>query len=298
MKARLLSILLAALLAASLSGCGGAAPSPTPSGEAGITIAASFYPMYVMLLNIAGDVSGVTVVDMTEPTTGCLHDYAPTTRDMLNLEGARILVVNGAGMESFMDKVVAQFPHLAIIDASEGIPLIADGAGNANPHVWVSVSNAIAQVKTVSARLAELDPGRAAAYNANADAYVKKLEALRDEMHAALEKYKGTAIVTFHEAFPYFAQEFGLDIAGVVEREPGSEPSAKELAGTIDLINSLNVKALFAEPQYSPASADAIAAETDRKVYTLDPAVTGPMEPDAYISIMEDNLKVLEEALK
>lgn len=296
MKKRLLPLLPALLLAASLSGC--PSPSPSPSGESGVTIAASFYPMYVMLLNVAGGIPGVSVVDMTEPTAGCLHDYAPTTRDMLKLEGARILVVNGAGLESFMDKVVAQFPHLEIVEASEGIPLITDDAGNANPHVWVGVSNAILQARNVAKRLAELDPGHAAAYRANADAYVRKLEALRDGMHAAMEKHKGAAIVTFHEAFPYFAQEFGLDIAGVVEREPGSEPSAKELADTIELVKPLNVKALFAEPQYSPASAQAIAAETGLRVYTLDPAVTGPMEPDAYIKIMESNLQVLEEALK
>lgn len=299
MKKKALSILLAILLApASLAGCAGGVATPSGTNGDSVVIAASFYPVYIMLLNIAGGVPGVTVVDMTQPTAGCLHDYAVTARDMTNLESARFLVVNGVGMESFMGKVLAQFPELKIIDSSEGIPLIADETGDANPHVWVSVSNAIQQVKNISEQLSALDSARSSAYTANADAYMKKLEALKEKMHAALDGLPNRDIITFHEAFPYFSKEFGLNIAGVIEREPGSEPNARELADTIDTVNKLHVKALFAEPQYSPTAAEAIAAETGCKVYALDPAVTGPMEPDAYLEIMENNLKVLQEALR
>ena len=105
-------------------------------------------------------------------------------------------------------------------------------------------------------------------------------------------------IVTFHEAFPYFAKEFDLRIAAVIEREPGPEPAAAELAQTIDLVRASGVKALFAEPQYPARAAESIARETGARVYTLDPAVTGPMDADAYIHIMDANLRVLEEALK
>ena len=117
-------------------------------------------------------------------------------------------------------------------------------------------------------------------------------------MHKSLDNVKNRDIVTFHEAFPYFAKEFNLNIVGVVEREPGSEPSARELQETIEQVKKLKVKALFAEPQYPTKAIETISTETGSKVYTLDPVVTGPMDADAYINIMDSNLKILEEALK
>ena len=84
----------------------------------------------------------------------------------------------------------------------------------------------------------------------------------------------------------------------MIEREPGSEPSAKELASTIEIVKKAKVKALFAEPQYPAKAADVIAGETGAKLYTLDPAVTGPMQAEAYIDIMEKNLTELRKALE
>jgi len=264
-----------------------------------MTIATSFYPIYIFTLNVAKDIPNVNVIDMTKPTAGCLHDYATTPADIKNIEGANVFIINGAGMESFMDKITSQMPNLKIVEASKGIKLIK-GAGDTgdNAHVWVSISNAITQVQTIGDQLALLDPKNATKYKENTNVYVKKLEVERDKMHQALDGVKNRDIVTFHEAFPYFAKEFNLNIAGVIEREPGSEPSAKELAETIDKVKSLKVKALFAEPQYSTKAANTIAKETGAKVYTLDPVVTGPMEADAYINIMDSNLKTLQEALK
>jgi len=145
-----------------------------------------------------------------------------------------------------------------------------------------------------------MDPEHAEEYIANTENYVKKLEELKERMHKALEGVKNRDIVTFHEAFPYFAEEFGLNVVGVIEIEPGSEPSAKELGEIIEKVREFNVKALFIEPQYSSKAAETVARETGAKVYTLDPAVTGPMGDDAYdayINIMENNLKTLVEAL-
>lgn len=119
-------------------------------------------------------------------------------------------------------------------------------------------------------------------------------------MHEALKDIGSRDIVTFHEAFPYFAQEFGLNIVSVIEREPGTEPTGPELGETIEIINSLGVKAIFAEPQYSARAAETIAAETGAKVYLLDPLVTGPKDadPNSYVDTMERNLQTLIEALK
>jgi len=283
-----------------LSACQGqtqTAPDKSTTDKT-LTIVTSFYPMYIAAINVAKDVPGVKVVNMTPPVTGCLHDYQLKPDDLKTLSEAQIFVVNGAGMESFMDKVVSQLPDLKIVDASKGIPLIkGDGEEGDNPHLWVSISNAIQQVNNIGLQLAALDPEHAAQYSANTTAYTDQLEALRVKMHQTLDGAQKRDIITFHEAFPYFAREFNLNIAAVIEREPGSEPSAAELADTIEIIEKSQIKALFAEPQYSATAAETIARETGAQIYILDPAVTGDMEPDAYLKIMETNMKTLEEAL-
>ena len=299
--AKITSLILVCVVV--LSGCTSqknrASSSDNGANNKVMTVAASFYPMYIFALNVAKDVPNVKVISMTKPMTGCLHDYSLTTDDMKTLDGAQVFVTNGADMESFMDKVTEQMPKLKIIDSSIGIELIkSKGDEGDNPHLWVSISNAITQVKNIGGQLATLDPANAQKYKSNTDIYIKKLQVQRDKMHKSLDNVVNRDIVTFHEAFPYFAKEFNFNIVGVIEREPGSEPSAKDLQGTIEQVKKLKVKALFAEPQYPTKAVDTIATETASKVYTLDPIVTGPMDADAYINIMESNLKILEEALK
>lgn len=265
-----------------------AEPPPPP-----VRVVASLYPICIAVLNVVKDVPGAEVVNLAGPQTGCLHDYQVTTADMLALSKADVFVINGAGMEAFMDKVVRQNPRLAIVDASEGIELL-DG----NAHMWISPTLHIRQVRNIAEGLARHDPARAETYRRNAERYVRKLEELAQRMKNGLKDVPNRDIVTFHEAFPYFAKEFGLNIVGVVEREPGSEPNARELAETIGMVRARGVKALFAEPQYSGKSADAIARETGARVYTLDPVVTGPMSAGAYVQAMERNLAELQKALK
>lgn len=266
-----------------------------------LTIVTSFYPMYVHTINVIKDVKGVNIVNMTKPQTGCLHDYQLTPDDLKTLEKAKVFIVNGAGMEDFLDKVVKQMPKLKIIGASQGITLIkGDGEEGDNPHVWVSISNAIQQVKNIGNQLAKIDPANGDKYRKNADAYLKKLETLKEKMHKVLNDIHNRNIITFHEAFPYFAKEFNLKIVAVIEREPGSEPSAQELADTIKTIKKAKVTGLFAEPQYPAKAAEMIARETGLKVSTLDPVVTGEANGDtnAYLKVMENNLKSLQKALQ
>jgi len=262
-----------------------------------LRIVTSFYPVYLATLNVAGGIPGVEVVNMTRPATGCLHDYQLTPGDMVTLSRATVLVINGAGMEAFLDKALRQAPGLKVVNAGAGIDLIR-GKDGENPHVWLSVTRAIAQVRNIARDLMRLDPAHAALYEKNAAAYIQKLETLRTRIQAGLKDIRTRDIITFHEAFPYFAEEFNLKVVAVIEREPGSEPSARELAELIGKIRESGVKALFAEPQYSARAMETIARETGAIVYHLDPVVTGPLQADAYLVIMEANLRELQKALR
>ena len=303
MKSKLTKILTIVFATSMLlTGCNNSAESnKSIESNNKLTIVTSFYPMYISTLNIVKDIPDVEVINMTAPQTGCLHDYSLSTKDLKTLSSADIFVINGAGMESFLDDVIDEYSDLKIIEESNGISLIEDTDHDVNPHVWVSISKNIEEVSNIAKELSAFDPNHASEYEANADAYIAKLENLRTEMHAALDNVNNKDIITFHEAFPYFAEEFNLNIAGVIEVEPDSEPSAKEVENIISIINEKNIKALFTEPQYSSKIADTIAKETGASIYTLDPIVTGDANEDAYddyIVKMQENLNTLKEALK
>lgn len=317
MKTTLTKILtIIILVSLFLTGCNNLAKSnnSTESNNK-LTIVTSFYPMYISTLNIVKDIPNVEVLNMTTSQTGCLHDYSLSTKDLKTLSNADILIINGAGMESFLDDVIDEYSDLKIIEASKGIDLIEDTEHDdhtedhdhedhdhdVNPHVWVSISKNIEEVSNIAEELSSLDPNHANEYQDNANEYIAKLENLKTEMHSTLDNIAHKDIITFHEAFPYFAEEFGLNIVGVIEIEPDSEPSAKEVENIISIINQKNIKALFTEPQYSSKIADTIAKETGASIYTLDPIVTGDSNEKAYndyIIKMQENLNTLKEALK
>lgn len=298
--------MLAALLALALLVCGGCAAEEA----AGKTIVTSFYPMYVFTQNVARDVPGVRVVNMASESAGCLHDYQLQTRDMVTLEEADALVINGGGMEQFMDKVIAQRPNLPVIDASSGIDMLCseddhdehDGHehdhGVYNAHVWLDPALAMRQVQNIADGLAAADSENAEAYQQNAAAYKARIQALDAELSAQLAPLAGSAIVTFHEAFTYFANAYGLVVAGVIANDAGEEPSTRQIAATCDLVKQRQVKALFVEPQYPTKSAETIARETGAKVFTLDPVVSGDGSPESYENAMRENAHVLTEALE
>lgn len=294
---KIISLLLLVIMCFMALGC-----DSKQAEKKDFTIVTSFYPMYIDVINITKDVEGVKVINMTKPQTGCLHDYQLTTEDMKTLEQADVFVANGAGMESFLDKATKQNKNMKVVEASnyKDINFIKDGDED-NPHVWMSVTYSIAQVKAITAALCEADPAHKDAYRKNALDYCMKLEKLKKEMHEELDDLPHKDIVTFHEAFPYLAKEFKLNIVSVIEREPGTEPTPQELETTIAKVNTLPVKVLFTEPQYSPAAAETIAKETGAKIYQLDPVVTGEANleaMDAYISAMKKNMNILKEALQ
>ena len=282
------------------------------TAHAEVEILTTFYPMYVFTLNIADGIEGVTVKNMADQSVGCLHDYQLQTRDMVALESADALVINGGGMERFMDKVIAMRSDLPVISASEGIDMLplADHAHEhdhegeeeaceeVNAHVWLDPELALKQIDNIANGLAASDPQHAAAYLANASAYAARISALQQEMKEMLLPVRGGRIITFHEAFPYFANAFEIEIAGVIAHEPGEEPGTREIAEICDLVKERGIAALFAEPQYPQKVAQTISRETGALLYTLDPVVTGDGSKESYETVMRENARVLLEALK
>lgn len=314
---KITSLLLLTLIM--VMGCSSSKEEANNTSINELNIVTSFYPIYISTLNIIKDVPNVNLINMTKAQTGCLHDYQLSPEDLKTLSTADIFVINGAGMESFLDKVISNEKDLDIVDASEGIQLLtADGEDHNhdeeedhdhdhnhdhedNPHVWVSISNNIQQVQNIANELAKYDPANADKYQANAKEYISKLESLKSEMQEGINALPNRNIITFHEAFPYFAEEFNLNIVSVIALEPGTEPSPKELEETIELAKNNNVKALFTEPQYSAKAANTISKEAGIPIYTLDPIVTGDSTPDSYddyINKMKQNFETLKEALK
>lgn len=328
MKSKLKKLLCLLIpLSLMLSGCTNSSKENSNNTKDTLNIVTSFYPIYISTLNVIKDVPNVQLTNMTKAQTGCLHDYELTPQDLKTLDKADVFVVNGAGMESFLDDVISQYDSMDIINASANISLIesdedhfhdhedeCEEAHNheeddhdhnheeeGNPHVWISITKNIEQVKNIANDLSKIDPKNSDKYQANATEYINKLEALSTKMHQELDSLPNRNIVTFHEAFPYFAEEFNLNIVGVIQVEPDSEPSAKQIENIIETIKANNVKALFTEPQYSSKTANAIARETGTKVYTLDPIVTGDATKNSYndyIEKMEKNMNTLKEALK
>lgn len=269
-------------------------------------IVTSFYPIYIATSNIVDGVEGVTLENMTDVKVGCLHDYQLTTKDMNKLEKADAFIINGGGMESFLNKATSVYTDLNIINSSEGVleqheeehHHSHEHSHEENAHIWVSIDLYIKQIEKITDELSKLDKVNADKYMANSKNYIERLEILKEDMHNRLAKLEKKNIVTFHEAFEFFAEEFDLNIVAVIEREPGTYPSAGELAEIIDIVRQMEAKAIFTEPQYFENAANIIARETGRTLYSLDPIVTGDLNKDAYEKTMRKNLEILVEALK
>jgi len=274
-------------------------------------IVTSFYPIYIATLNVTDGVDNVSVSNLTQQTTGCIHDYVLTTSELVKLAKSDVLVINGAGMEGFMDKVISNFDSLKIIDASNKIEVIHQECDEThefhieheghnhelNPHIFVSVKNYIKQVQNICDELVKIDEVNKEKYEQNTKSYISKLEKLECDIEGTISTLNSKNIVTFHNTFDYFAKDYGFNIVGVVENEHGKTPSAGEIATLVNNINKNNVKAIFVEPEYSLKLVDTIAKETGAKIYMLNPVTSGQNHKDEYINIMKQNLNVLKEAL-
>ena len=140
-----------------------------------LVVTATFYPMYIMLLNITENIPDIELKLLAPAETGCLHDYQLSTADMKTIISSDVIVANGAGMEDFLEKVLESQKNCPIIEAAQGYPLLED-----NPHVWVSLKGAMYEVDHIATALSELDPDHQALYQNNAKTYIQKLHLMKE----------------------------------------------------------------------------------------------------------------------
>ncbi len=254
-------------------------------------VVTSFYPMYIASMNIVDGGDNVVLENLSEPQTGCLHDYQLTPADMVLLSQADVFVVNGGGIENFLTEIAARYPNLTIINAGESVEMLKD-----NAHAWMNPEDYQIQVSAIAEGLAEEDESHANAYLANADAYCEKVQNLIDE-YSDLEQAAGQKVVLFHEAYEYITEEWGLEVAYILDLDEERQISAGEAAEVVRAIKEEDAKVILAEKRYGEEMAENMKREAGAKVVYLDTCVRGDYEKDAYLDAMESNLKLLKEAL-
>lgn len=261
-------------------------------------VVTSFYPMYIAALNVIGDSSGVVLENLSEPQTGCLHDYQLTPADMKLLSTADVFVVNGGGIESFLSDVAESYPDLTVVNASENVNLLTEEEeeGAENAHAWMNIPYYMEQVQTIADGLAEKDASHADIYQENAKTYLKKLSALEEDASEAEQLASGTDIIIFHEAYAYVAQEYGMNVVYTLDLDEERQVSAGEVADVVEQIQDHGVKIVLAEELYGKDMGDTIERETDAKVYYLDTLVRGEYDADSYLDAMKENIRILKEA--
>lgn len=278
-----------------------------------ILLVTSFYPIYIFTLNIVDSIDEINVSCMAEQNTGCLHDYQILSQDAKLIADADVFIINGAGMETFLEDIYMSNENLKVIDSSEGVTLIEncdehhenhneethhDHNHSVNSHIWMSPENAKIQVQNIAESLSAYYPQYKSEIEENKNDYINRLTLLSEELREKANTLKNENIITFHESYDYLANEYGFNVIATVESHEGAEPSAKGLAELVDIIEEHDVNVLFTEPDYKGSSATILSSETGAEICTLNPVIKGEKTLTAYEDIMRDNIGIILKAVK
>lgn len=290
-----------------------------------LLVVTSFYPMYVAAENVIGDVEGVTLENLSEPQTGCLHDYQLTAADMKLLSKADVFIVNGGGIESFLSDVAESYPDLKIVQACDGIDLLesAEGTGEShndlssnedadhddhdhsehshgdeNAHVWMNLADYQIQIQNICNGLSEADSAHAEQYAKNAQTYQGKVQELQQEAAELASQIASQPVVIFHEAYEYIVQEYGLQLAGEMNLDEERQVSAGEVADILHSIEDNHVSVVLAEELYGTDMGEMVAKQSGVKVIYLDTLTRGDYSADSYLEGMRSNIEQLKEAFQ
>ena len=292
-KSLLLSLVLILGL---LTGCG------TPTSYA--QIAATTLPVYELTSRLC-EGTGITVSRLVTESVSCLHDYSLNVGQVKAAESAEVIVMNGAGLEEFMEDTLDKSGYL--IDASYGISLLEceeesdhdhdhghEGHNHeVDNHIWLSPANASMMAQNICEGLCGIYPEQESKFRSNLNLLLADLNTLQIYGETQLADLSCRELITFHDGFGYFAESFDLTILRAIEEESGSEASAAELIELIKEVEHHNLPAIFTEISGSASAASVISRETGAAIHTLDMAMAG----DSYFDAMYHNIDTLKEAL-
>ena len=265
-----------------------------------LNIVASFSILGDLVRNIGGE--RVSVTTLVGPD-GDAHVYVPTPADAKKIADAKLVVVNGFGLEGWLPRLVKSAGGKAsIVTATAGIAPLTLGS-DADPHAWQSVANARIYVGNIRDALVAADPASAEHFRANADAYLAKLDALDREVRAAIAQIPESRrrVISTHSAFGYFAAAYGVEFIAPVGVSTESEASARDIADIITQVRSAKIPAVFLENVSDPRLIRRISAETGAKVGgTLysDSLTAEKGDAPTYIEMVRHNIKALTSALR
>ena len=261
-------------------------------------IVATTLPVYEFTSAIC-EGTDLQVGQLITENVSCLHDYTLKVSQMRMVESAQVVVLNGAGLEDFLNDVLTS--KSCLIDCSqnchthnEHAHMHEHGHSHENdPHIWLSPENAKIMSNNICQGLTDIYPQYADIFKANLAVLTSKLDTLQSFGEETLSDLSTREIITFHDGFAYFAESFDLTVLEAIEEESGSEASAQELKHLIRLVEEHQIPAVFTEENGSVAAADVICAETNIQSFSLNMA----MSDKSYFEAMYHNIRIMKEAL-
>ncbi len=259
-----------------------------------LKIVTSFYPIYIMTLNITNGAENLEVSNMAENYVGCIHDYTLTTADLKKFEDAAIFIQNGYGMEQFIQKIVDSYPNVKMVDSSTKITDFVQEGEEVNPHFWTSIDDYILQVEAITEGFKELDSSNSELYEQNKNTYIQKLQDLKAEYDSYEFGANERQVVSLNEAFSYLFKFIGVDETLIETDHEQSALSAETVRDVIEEVKNSGIKAIVIGQNDDDQNANLIASETGAKVYRLNDAMSGDGSLDSYINTMKENLEILK----
>jgi len=270
--------------------------TPTPQKSQKLHVAASIAPLADFVQKIGG--SRVDVLTIVPPASNP-HTFELTPGLMKKISRADLLVFNGVGLEGWLDNVKDNLTDAKIVYAATGLHILAgdeEHYAQGNPHVWLNPQNAVAMVKRIFAALTEVDPTNKRYYENNAAIFIKELQLLDQDIQATVDAWSQKKFVCFHPAWAYFAERYGLQQAGVIEKRPGVQAGPGDIADIIKTTNRIGAKVIFAEVQFPNRMATVIAQESKITVIPLDPL--GSLGQKSYVDLLRYNVAQMSKGMK
>ena len=236
------------------------------SGSDGISAATTIAPLASLISAVGKD--RVTVAVMIPPGAEP-HTYEPAPSQMKEIANADIYIMNGVGLEFWMEKALSINEDMLVVDSSKGVELLSEDGEHTDPHIWMSLENAAVQLENICSGLIQLDPENREYYLQNKDDFLQEMRALDRQLNQTFAAKMNKNFIVYHPAWSYFARDYGLVQVPIMEEE--KEPGPKYLAGLIDMARRDNITTIFVDPQFNPKSAEVIAREMNATIVVLDP---------------------------